>query len=62
MLFGYARVSAPDQNPDSQVEAWRRAGVDAERIHLDHAGGVKASRPQLDLVLTLLSGNGTVGY
>ncbi|WP_072691445.1 recombinase family protein [Rhodococcus marinonascens] len=56
MLFGYARVSTPDQNPKSQVEALRRAGVDTERIHLDHAGGAKASRPQLDLVLTLLRG------
>ncbi|WP_072691672.1 recombinase family protein [Rhodococcus marinonascens] len=60
MLFGYARVSTPDQNPDSQVEALRRAGVDTEHIHLDHAGGVKASRPQLDLVLTLLRGGDTL--
>ncbi|WP_072691691.1 recombinase family protein [Rhodococcus marinonascens] len=60
MLFGYARVSAPDQNPKSQVEALRRAGVDTERIHLDHAGGAKASRPQLDLVLTLMRGGDTL--
>ncbi|OUS94399.1 recombinase [Rhodococcus sp. NCIMB 12038] len=32
----------------------RRAGVAAENIHIDHAGGAKASRPQLDLVLQRL--------
>ncbi|MCW0192500.1 MAG: recombinase family protein, partial [Rhodococcus sp.] len=47
MLFGYARVSGADQNPAHQVDALARAGVGAENIHLDHAGGAKASRPQL---------------
>ncbi|TQC39174.1 recombinase family protein [Rhodococcus sp. WS4] len=50
MLIGYARVSSADQNPDHQVDALRRAGVAAENIHVDQAGGAKASRPQLDLV------------
>jgi DNA invertase Pin-like site-specific DNA recombinase len=54
MLIGYARVSSADQNPDHQVDALRRAGVAAENIHVDHAGGAKASRPQLDLVLQRL--------
>ncbi|MFC9553815.1 recombinase family protein [Rhodococcus sp. NPDC056960] len=54
MLIGYARVSSADQNPDHQVDALRRAGVAAADIHVDHAGGAKASRPQLDLVLQLL--------
>ncbi|XEM90609.1 recombinase family protein [Rhodococcus sp. JVH1] len=54
MLIGYARVSSADQNPDHQVDALRRAGVVAENIHVDHAGGAKASRPQLDLVLQRL--------
>ncbi|MFF3336355.1 recombinase family protein [Streptomyces sp. NPDC002888] len=31
-----------------------RAGVDPVNIHLDTASGAKASRPKLDLVLTLL--------
>ncbi|WP_370185856.1 recombinase family protein [Rhodococcus wratislaviensis] len=54
MLIGYARVSSADQNPDHQVDALRRAGVAAEDVHVDHAGGAKASRPQLDLVLARL--------
>lgn len=54
MLLGYARVSTGDQNPDHQVDALRRAGVAPENIHVDHASGAKASRPQLDLVLRLL--------
>nr|WP_254707664.1 recombinase family protein [Rhodococcus pyridinivorans] len=41
MLIGYARVSGPDQNPDHQVDALRRARVAAENIHIDHAGGRK---------------------
>ncbi|KSU73660.1 MULTISPECIES: recombinase family protein [Rhodococcus] len=39
MLFGYARVSSAEQNPAHQVDALARAGVEAENIHLDHAGG-----------------------
>ena len=54
MLIGYGRVSSADQNPDHQVDALRRAGVVAENVHVDHAGGAKASRPQLDLALQRL--------
>jgi DNA invertase Pin-like site-specific DNA recombinase len=54
MLFGYARVSTADQNPDHQIDALLRAGVTREKIHLDKASGAKASRPKLDLVLQLL--------
>lgn len=54
MLFGYARVSTADQNPDHQIDALLRAGVTRENIHLDKASGAKASRPKLDLVLQLL--------
>ena len=52
--FGYARVSTADQNPDHQIDALLRAGVDRASIHLDTASGAKASRPRLDLVLQLL--------
>ncbi|MGW5150640.1 hypothetical protein [Rhodococcus koreensis] len=34
-------MSSADQNPDHQVDALRRAGVVAENIHVDHAGGAK---------------------
>lgn len=54
MLIGYARVSTSDQNPDHQIDALVRAGVDARDIHLDVASGSKASRPKFDLVMQLL--------
>jgi len=54
MNFAYARVSTADQNPDHQIDALLRAGVDRTNIHLDTASGAKASRPKLDLVLQLL--------
>lgn len=60
MLLGYARVSSADQSPDPQLDALHRAGVAAENIHLDRAGGAKASRPQLDLVLHLLRDGDTL--
>lgn len=54
MLLGYARVSTSDQNPDHQVDALRRAGVEERHTHVDVASGAKASRPKLDLVMQLL--------
>jgi DNA invertase Pin-like site-specific DNA recombinase len=52
--IGYARVSTADQNPDRQVDALLRAGVDGDHIHVDMASGAKASRLKLDLVTQLL--------
>ena len=37
MNFGYARVSTADQNPNHQIDALLRAGVDRTSIHLDTA-------------------------
>jgi len=54
MMAGYARVSGAGQNPDHQIDALARAGVARDDIHVDHASGAKASRPQLDLVLRVL--------
>jgi DNA invertase Pin-like site-specific DNA recombinase len=54
MLIGYAWVSLADQNPDHQIDALLRAGVDRDHIHVDTASGAKASRPKLDLVMQLL--------
>lgn len=54
MLFGYVRVSTADQNPDHQIDALLRAGVERDNIHLDKASGAKASRPKFDLVMQLL--------
>ncbi|MFI6966740.1 recombinase family protein [Streptomyces sp. NPDC050149] len=50
-LIGYARVSTADQNPDRQIDALIRAGVDRDTIHVDLASGAKASRPKLDRAL-----------
>ena len=60
MLFGYARVSAAEQNPDHQVDALLHAGVAAKDIYVDHAGGAKASRPALDAVLRILRDGDTL--
>lgn len=43
-----------------QIDALVRAGVAPDDIHLDHASGAKASRPQLDLVLKLLRAGDTL--
>lgn len=51
MLLGYCRTSTADQNPDHQIDALLRNGVDRDNIHVDVASGAKASRPKLDLVM-----------
>jgi DNA invertase Pin-like site-specific DNA recombinase len=60
VLFGYARVSTADQNPDHQVDALLHAGVAAKDIYVDHASGAKASRPELDTVLRMLRDGDTL--
>ncbi|MFI7049787.1 recombinase family protein [Streptosporangium sandarakinum] len=60
MLFGYARISTPDQNPDHQIDALLRAGVERDNIYLDRASGAKASRPQFDIVLRMLRSGDTL--
>jgi DNA invertase Pin-like site-specific DNA recombinase len=54
MDFGYARVSTADQNPDHQIDALLRAGVDEKNIHIDYASGAKASRPEFDILMKRL--------
>jgi DNA invertase Pin-like site-specific DNA recombinase len=53
VLFGNAPVSTAEQNPDHQIDAPIRAGVAAKDIHVDHASGAKASRPELDALLRI---------
>lgn len=60
MLLGYARVSTGDQNPDHQIDALARAGVDPGNIYLDRASGAKASRPKLDELVGKLRDGDTV--
>ena len=54
MDFGYVRVSTADQNPDHQIDALQRAGVDEKNIHIDYASGAKASRPEFDILMRRL--------
>ncbi|MEU6543860.1 recombinase family protein [Streptomyces sp. NPDC046859] len=54
MDFGYARVSTADQNPDHQIDALLRAGVNEKNIHIDYASGAKASRPEFDILMQRL--------
>ncbi|MFD4407235.1 recombinase family protein [Nocardia sp. NPDC058499] len=60
MLIGYGRVSTAEQNPAHQIDALRRAGVEPADVHIDTASGAKASRPKLDLVLTLARRGDTI--
>jgi DNA invertase Pin-like site-specific DNA recombinase len=53
--YGYCRISTADQNPDHQIDALMRAGVERENIYLDRASGAKASRPELDKLLAKLT-------
>lgn len=60
MLFGYARVSTAEQNPDHQFDALARAGVEPANVYLDKISGSKSSRPNLDLVLKMLRAGDTL--
>ncbi|MGN2642445.1 recombinase family protein [Nocardia takedensis] len=60
MLIGYGRVSTAEQNPAHQIDALRRAGVGETDIHINTASGAKASRPKLDLVLTIARTGDTI--
>lgn len=58
MHFGYARVSAKDQNLDTQLQELKAAG--AERIFQEKISGASTSRPELDKLLDLLRAGDTV--
>lgn len=52
MIFGYARVSRPDQQLDLQVNALKEAGC--ERIFSEKVSGAKNKRKEFDAMLTYL--------
>jgi DNA invertase Pin-like site-specific DNA recombinase len=58
MNFGYARVSAKDENLGTQVEALSAAKVD--RIFQEKITGTTTSWPELDELLRLLRPGDTV--
>ncbi len=57
-IFGYARVSAADQNTDTQLDALQRHGCD--RIFEEKITGMATQRPALDEMLSLLRAGDTV--
>ncbi|MBX0289447.1 recombinase family protein [Hymenobacter sp. HSC-4F20] len=58
MHFGYARVSAKDQNLDTQLKELTAAGAD--RIFQEKITGASTSRPELDKMLAMLRPGDTV--
>jgi len=56
--IGYGRVSTSDQNPDSQRDALKRAGVD--QIFLETFTGTKANRPELNKMKDQLRSGDTI--
>src|SRR3954447_12682580 len=55
MLIGYTRVSTTDQNPDLQIDALLKAGVDRRHIFEDRMSGMRADRPKLTEALAYLT-------
>jgi DNA invertase Pin-like site-specific DNA recombinase len=55
MLIGYARVSTTDQNPDLQIDALLKVGVDQRHIFEDRMSGLRADRPKLTEALAYLT-------
>ncbi|WP_337824590.1 recombinase family protein [Amycolatopsis sp. A1MSW2902] len=52
--YGYARVSAREQNPESQFDALTQAGVAPENVVIEKISGELVSRPKLDKLLATL--------
>jgi len=60
MVWGYARVSTPDQSLDLQTDALIRAGVCRTRIFSDLGSGAKADRAGLTALLSAIEPGHTV--
>ena len=52
MIFGYARVSTPEQNIQMQVDLLEQYGCD--KIYTDIASGVREDRQGLNEMLSFL--------
>ena len=53
-LIGYARVSTEEQSLELQIEALKRAGVQAENIHVEKVSAASQKRRKLEWSLGLL--------
>jgi DNA invertase Pin-like site-specific DNA recombinase len=58
VVFGYARVSTTDQNPDLQFDALKKAGYD--KLFVDRASGARADRPQFRKLLEQVRAGDTI--
>ena len=52
--YGYARVSAKDQNLDRQLDAFAEYGLHPNRIYADKASGKDFDRPEYQQLLNIL--------
>jgi DNA invertase Pin-like site-specific DNA recombinase len=59
-LIGYARVSTADQNPQMQIDALLRAGVNERDIWTEKVSGAAKKRPQFDAMMQDLREGDTV--
>lgn len=50
-MLGYARVSTADQNPQLQIDALVRAGVDRRDIWVEKVSGAAIKRPQFEFMM-----------
>lgn len=58
MILGYARVSTDAQNPDRQLDALKRYGID--KLYCEKMSGTKKSRPELDRMMEEIEDGDTV--
>ena len=56
-IYGYARVSAADQNEDRQLVALQAAGVNPANIFTDHKSGKDFNRPAWKRLVRRLKAN-----
>lgn len=58
MIFGYARVSTPEQNLESQIDLLRKGGC--EKIYTDIASGVRSEGEGLNEMIKYMRNGDTV--
>ena len=51
MKFGYARVSSKDQNPERQLESFRKLGIEERNIFIDKESGGTFNRTFYNLLV-----------
>ena len=59
-IYGYARVSTKEQNPDRQLMALKEAGVAAANIYVDKISGKDFNRPNYKKMLRKLTKDSVV--